>query len=257
MKTVAVDIGNSSVKFRVVRLQSDESEPRLDQTVEAPPFVSPTLPLSDEPHQWFICSVNRKTCTWLLQWLQDERPSDRVRQLANSDFPIDITVEHPERVGTDRIAAVVGARRYCPAGQSLIVVDFGTATTVDCLSAQGDFVGGAILPGLGISFEQLATKTDALPYVSWETTGEPPAAIGADTESAIKSGVYWGQIGAAKELVKQMRQRLEGEPKVFVTGGTGKRLFKHFAPAWQWEPDLVCDGVLLASKELLEKDGQQ
>lgn len=254
MKTVAVDIGNSSVKFRVTDVQTESHVHLHDQTIVAPPFAAPVLPLDRQPSNWFVCSVNRKTCQWLVQWIHQDRPQDRVHLFKNCDFPVAIEVEHPDRVGTDRVAAVVGARQLCGPNQSSIVVDFGTATTVDCLSSDGAFVGGAILPGLGISFEQLATKTDALPYVGWETDGQPPAAIGINTESAIMSGVYWGQVGAAKELIHQMKGRLGGQPQVLVTGGTGQRLFKHFDPSWRWVPDLVCDGVLLAAMKWLEEN---
>lgn len=257
MKQIAVDIGNSLVKFHVADLAERNRDDRSKQTFNVGPFTVPDLLLDEAAVDWQICSVNRKTEHWLRDWILQNRPADAVRVLTNEHFPIVLEVDYPSRVGTDRVAAATAANRLKANEHAAIVIDFGTATTVDAISTSGHFLGGAILPGLMISFEQLATKTDALPYVPWSETGQPPDVLGRSTEDAILAGVYWSQVGAGRELANRMSERLGGTVEVFVTGGIGQRLFSHFPRDWKWEPDLVCEGILIACETIEDAMDQQ
>lgn len=133
-------------------------------------------------------------------------------------IPILTRVVHPERVGSDRLLDAWAALQRL--GGPVIVVDLGTATTVDAVDASGAFVGGAIVPGLQLGLDALARGTAQLPRV--EAT-PPEQVIGRDTASAIRSGAVIGHVGAVRELTTRMAAELRTgrgrRPRVVVTGG--------------------------------------
>jgi type III pantothenate kinase len=133
-----------------------------------------------------------------------------------------VKYRNPHEVGSDRIAGAIAAAQRRP-GKNLIVVDCGTATTVDVVTATGDYLGGAIMPGVGISVETLAGKTAKLPTV--EIT-RPSAVLGRSTIESIQAGVYHGQVGAIRQLVAELtREAFAGErPAVIGTGGFARLL---------------------------------
>jgi type III pantothenate kinase len=133
-----------------------------------------------------------------------------------------VKYRNPHEVGADRIASAIGAALRRKAS-NLIVVDCGTATTFDVVTADGDYLGGAILPGIGISVETLAGKTAKLPSV--EIT-RPAAALGRSTVESIQAGVYHAHVGAIRHLVAELsREAFAGQrPYVVGTGGFARLL---------------------------------
>ena len=131
-----------------------------------------------------------------------------------SKLNVKIDVHAPEQVGADRIANAEGfwVEHKCEG----IVVDFGTATTFDVISAHGAYLGGAIAPGIETSAELLSLKGSQLFKVA---LAEPASAIGKSTEEALRSGLYYGAIGAVDETVRRIAAELGGTPKVVATGG--------------------------------------
>lgn len=151
-----------------------------------------------------------------------------------------VRYRNPHEVGADRIAGAIGATLRRP-GANLIVVDCGTATTLDVVTAGGDYLGGAILPGVGISVEILAGKTAKLPSV--EIT-RPAAALGRSTIESMQAGIYHGHVGAIRQLVAELTHEVfAGErPYVVGTGGFARlleveRLFDEMVP------ELVLNGL--------------
>lgn len=127
---------------------------------------------------------------------------------------ISILYKNPEEVGADRIAnAVAGYKKY---GGPLIIVDFGTATTFDAVSASGEYVGGAIFPGVEISLEALYKRTAKLPRVDMAL---PDKVIGRSTVESIQGGMAYGFMGMIDGIVAKMRAELGGECRVIGTGG--------------------------------------
>jgi type III pantothenate kinase len=125
-----------------------------------------------------------------------------------------IAYENPAEVGADRIVNAVAAyHRY---KKSLIVVDFGTATTFDYVSARGEYRGGAIAPGIGISAEALFQRTSKLPRVE---IVKPKQVIGKDTVHSMQSGIFFGYVGLVDEIVRRMKKEVRSNPKVIATGG--------------------------------------
>jgi type III pantothenate kinase len=133
-----------------------------------------------------------------------------------------VKYRNPQEVGADRIAGAIGAMQRRPAANT-IVVDCGTATTCDVVTAAGDYLGGAILPGIGMSMEALAGKTAKLPSV--EIT-RPAAALGRSSTESIQSGIYHGHTGAIRQLVDVLSREVFGEakPVVIATGGFARLL---------------------------------
>ncbi|MGE5508667.1 MAG: type III pantothenate kinase [Chitinophagales bacterium] len=128
-----------------------------------------------------------------------------------------VRYENPKEVGADRIVnAVAALARY---GGPAIVIDFGTATTFDALSAQGEYLGGAICPGLGISVEALVNRTAKLPRVELV---RPAKVIGKTTVTSIQAGVIYGAVGQTREIIRRMAAELGGAPKVIATGGLAR-----------------------------------
>jgi len=125
-----------------------------------------------------------------------------------------IQYDNPREVGADRIVNAVAA--YSKYRQSLIVVDFGTATTFDFISERGEYQGGAIAPGVGISAEALFQKTSKLPRVEF---ARPPQVIAKNTVSSMQAGLYYGYVGLVDGIVARMKDEAQSRPVVVATGG--------------------------------------
>lgn len=125
-----------------------------------------------------------------------------------------ILIDNPVEVGADRIVNAVAA--WSRHKQALIVVDFGTGTNLDVVTAKGEYVGGAIAPGLDISMDALFTRAAKLPRVELK---KPPRAIGRNTIHALQSGLLYGYAGLVDALVDRMKQELDAPCRVIATGG--------------------------------------
>lgn len=127
---------------------------------------------------------------------------------------VHIRYDNPHEVGADRIVnAVATFRRY---GGPACVVDFGTATTFDAISPEGDYLGGAIAPGIGISAEALFQRTAKLPRIDLV---RPPTVIGKNTVHSMQSGMLFGYVGLVEGIVTRFRAELGPQMKVIATGG--------------------------------------
>jgi len=125
-----------------------------------------------------------------------------------------VLYDTPGDVGADRIVNAVAA--FEQHGGPCIVVDFGTATTLDAISAKGEYLGGAIAPGIGISAEALFQRAAKLPRVD---VAKPKTVIGRNTVSSIQSGLFYGYLGLVGEIVRRMKLELGGKAAVVATGG--------------------------------------
>jgi type III pantothenate kinase len=154
----------------------------------------------------------------------------------NVTFPLN--VDHPTEVGADRVCNVVaGVALY---GKPLIVVDFGTATNFDVVNARGEFVGGAIAPGLTVAAEALISKGARLFRVELV---RPKEAIGRNTVTNIQSGVVYGYAGLVDGLVDRMRRELDGDVKVVATGGLAGQMREVARNIQEVNPNLRLEGV--------------
>jgi type III pantothenate kinase len=157
------------------------------------------------------------------------------------DLPIKVLTEAPEQTGVDRILGVAAA--YEQIAKACVVVDAGTAITVNGCNDNGDFVGGAIAPGAALQLQSLHEKTARLPLVS---LAQPQGALGKSTEQAILHGVYHGIRGMVKEVVENYATELGTWPDIIATGGDAAALFEGWELIHAISPDLTLYGIALA-----------
>jgi type III pantothenate kinase len=158
----------------------------------------------------------------------------------NVDLGINVRMDRPSAVGADRLVNAVAA--HASHKGALIVVDFGTATTFDVVSPQGDYDGGVIAPGANLSAEALHRAAAMLPRVAVERT---QAVIGKDTEPGMRSGLFWGYIGLVEGLVARIKEEYGMPMTVIATGGIAAVFFKQTPAIDFLDPDLTIRGLVL------------
>jgi type III pantothenate kinase len=149
-----------------------------------------------------------------------------------------IRYEDPRAVGADRIVDAAAVQRLY--GGPACVVDFGTATTFDAINEDGDYLGGAIAPGISIAAEALFLHTAKLPRVDLQ---RPPAAIGRNTVHAMQSGLLFGYVALVEGMVKRFRDELGANTKVIATGGLAEIVARETAVIEIIAPWLTLDGL--------------
>lgn len=149
-----------------------------------------------------------------------------------------IQYDNPKEVGADRIVnAVAGYEKY---KTSLIIVDFGTATTFDYVNKKGEYCGGAIAPGLAISMEALFQRASKLPRVE---ILKPPAIIARNTVNSMQAGIFFGYIGLVDEIVGRMKTESKDNPKVVATGGLASLIAPESKTIEEVDDYLTLDGL--------------
>ncbi len=255
---VAVDIGNSRIKLGEFQHPASVPLPLPSRSVGVPLDWSDHdlrgfLPPNPLACRWSIASVNRPATARLLQRLAAEGVQD-VHVMVHGDMPLAIDVARPDLVGMDRLANAVAANRLRVASHAAIVISMGSAITVDLVSAAGAFAGGAILPGMAMAARALHEFTDLLPLVEVQ---EPPAGLGKSTAEAIRAGVYWGAVGAVRELVSRLAER-HAPVEILLTGGAAPDfaavLSKEEDPPLKFVPHLTLSGIAIAALQSPRKD---
>jgi type III pantothenate kinase len=156
------------------------------------------------------------------------------------DMGLQITYPNPREIGSDRL--VNAAAAYARYKTCLIIVDFGTATTFCAISQHGEYLGGAIAPGLGIASEALFTHTAKLPKVD---LARPKTVIGKDTVGSMQSGLVFGYAGLVDELVSRMQIELGQKAMVIATGGLASLLAPESRTIQEVRPFLTLEGLEL------------
>ena len=153
-----------------------------------------------------------------------------------------ILYENPSEVGADRIVNGVAAYEQFgrAAGQPIIVVDFGTATTFDAISAQGEYLGGAICPGIQISADALFQRAARLPRIE---VRKPPRLIGRTTVGSMEAGLFFGYVGMVEGIVQRMTRELGGRALCVATGGLASIMAPETPLIQAVEPDLTLRGL--------------
>lgn len=193
-----------------------------------------------------VASVNPRMNSVFYKYL-GEKHNKKVLIIGREIIPkIPILVKNPEKVGIDRLLNTLAAYRRTKS--STMVVDFGTAITIDVVSNDGEFMGGLILPGMRTSAYALNNKTALLPEVDIR---RPANIIGNSVENAIKAGVYFGIVGAIIHIIKEVKMVYENLQHTVATGGDAK-IFKKDIPAIdKLVPHLTLDGIRIAFEENL------
>ena len=250
---VAADVGNHRIRLGVFAsdggglpepsgwLAISDDERDLGRIGE---WLSGAVP---ERVGWWISSVNRPAATRLIDWLRSVRPDDRVTLLAAGDLPLVVALERPDMVGLDRLVDAVAANHLRDPKRPAIIVDLGSALTVDLVSPEGAFLGGAIMPGIAMHARALHEFTDLLPEIQMSELATPPPALGKATEPAMRSGLFWGAVGAIRQLIERLGDEVPGEPEVFLSGGAGPAVAELLGDAVRHVPHLTLTGIALAA----------
>jgi type III pantothenate kinase len=159
---------------------------------------------------------------------------------ARTKMSIRIDVDQPDQAGADRIVNAAAVHKLF--GGPAIVIDFGTATTFDVISRNGNYIGGSIAPGIGIAMDALVGRTAQLYKVAVEP---PPNPVGRNTAHAIQSGLFWGYVGLVEGLVARIRAGMPdgADAKVIATGGLAPLFQEHTTVIQETAPFLTLDGM--------------
>jgi len=164
-----------------------------------------------------------------------------------------VRYENPREVGADRIVNAVAA--FESFGGPIIAVDFGTATTFDCVSERGEYLGGVIFPGMHTSMEALFERTSMLHRVE---IARPKSVIGKTTTSALQSGLLYGTAGVVDSMVERIREELGQEAQVVATGGLAGRVASESKTIQRVEPFLTLEGLrIIFEKNRPPADGSR
>jgi type III pantothenate kinase len=164
----------------------------------------------------------------------------------NLKLDIPILVDKPEEVGADRIMNAIAAKELF--GTPIVVVDFGTATTFDVVSKGGEYLGGVIAPGIGISCDALWKSAAQLPSI--ELLPSPPTCIGRNTSSAMRAGILFGFASLADGIIERIREELKDDIKVVATGGFSHLISEHSRHINLVDKALTLKGLRIAYENL-------
>lgn len=261
MDMITVDIGNSSFSLAafkdeelvqhisVARHETDKLPAVLKQLRETcgpQPFDARTVPI-------VVSSVNKPALAVFEQIVFET--FDQGIKLVGRDLtvPLKVAVTEPEKVGTDRLLTAAAA--YDMLEDAVVVADFGSAITIDCVNHQGIFLGGAIFPGLKLAAQALHDYTDALPLVE---PVAPQGTIGVNTQGAIEQGIYYSAIGALRCIVERYATDLGRWPHLILTGGYAKMIAENCDFADSLLPHLCHTGLYLTYiKYIAAQEDQQ
>jgi type III pantothenate kinase len=222
---------DDSFRFRFYHPTVEKSEKLLNSLLDEP-----------IPHA-VVCSV----VPWMTEkWVQLlKKLTKKVFVLKyREELGIEVNYVEPKKLGTDRIANALYVRDWV--GEDSIVVDIGTAITVDAISGEGRFMGGAILPGILSSLDCLVREAAQLTETKPLLWGKPP---GRSTRECIAYGLLWGTVGAVEEITKRLKQSLNWrKTKLILTGG-GSSLLYPLLEDWEWNPTVTLCGLLSYLKQ--------
>jgi type III pantothenate kinase len=223
---------------------------RSDAIAEAIEHAFKPLKDLDDP-AILMSSVNDPVALTLEKQIQRilGKPAQRVER--DITVPIGRQLDHGALIGEDRLLNAAAA--FDVLKQACVVVDAGTAITVDFVDGAGTFHGGAIAAGAQLQLDALSQRADLLPETEMQ---KPQQAIGHNTLDAMRSGVYFGLRGMVRELVEQYAQTLGSFPMVAVTGGDGNLLFRDFELVDRIVPNLTMMGLYLTHRVATEQQSQ-
>ncbi|MEO7913959.1 MAG: type III pantothenate kinase, partial [Novosphingobium sp.] len=164
---------------------------------------------------------------------------------APADYGMDIDVDQPASLGADRAVNALAAHAKYPG--DLIIVDFGTATTIDVVDFHGAYKGGVIAPGINLSLDALVGNTAKLPRIAIEAP-KSTSVIGTNTEDQMLIGVFWGYVAMMEGLIARMRTEIGRPAKVVATGGLAVLFHEHTDIFDAVEADLTLEGLAILAK---------
>lgn len=211
---LAVDIGNTNTKFGVFDHARLNSKFSIPTSLDSPIQLEATLADLRDVTSVIVCSVVPGAEDLLAQFCRDRFEVKPILVRSDFDFGLKVHYQPAHTLGCDRLVNAFSAVEKYDA--PCIVCSLGTATTIDVVSKDREFLGGAISPGMGTMAKALSLNTARLSDVDVE---KPGSLIGNTTVGAIQSGIFYGQIGLIEGIIARFRKELAGDVKVIATGG--------------------------------------
>ena len=237
---LAIDIGNTRTKFGVYEngsLVNRFDTPTIRTQISADVFQSPT---NQTIRAIIISSVVPELKNTYQEYVRRRFSVEPIFVDSSTDFDLKVNYYPAESLGVDRLVAAFAAiEKY---GETCIVADFGTATTIDVVTSKRKFLGGIIAPGMNTMSESLRLKTAKLPQIIIE---KPARVIGDSTLTAIQSGIYFGYIGLVTGIIERMTDELGEQPKVVATGGFARLIAESSVKIDAVDDNLLLDGLRL------------
>jgi type III pantothenate kinase len=243
---LVVDVGNTRVKWG--RCAAGGLADTASLPADAPDSWAEQLARWDltGPLRWAVTGVHPPRRDAVAEWAR--RRGDTAEVIDDPrQLPLRILVERPHCVGIDRLLDAVAANSRRRPGAPAVIIDAGSAVTVDYLDATGAFAGGAIMPGLRLMALSLHEHTALLPLIP--VPAGPPPLPGTSTPEAMAAGVFWAVVGGVQALVRELAARAEAAPDVFLTGGDGPALHGALGPGGRLWPAMTLEGIRLTATE--------
>jgi type III pantothenate kinase len=247
---LVVDVGNSRVKWGLATAPLAHS---------ATPMLYASLPADDPatweqqlrnwtlsgPLRWALSGVHPERCAFLADWARQR--GDAVWVLEDwRDLGLPVRLEHPEWVGIDRLLDALAAKGRGQPGTPAVIVDAGSAVTVDWLDESGAFAGGAIFPGVRLMAQALHDYTALLPLIQVRSSN--PELPGLSTPAAMEAGIFWAAAGGIRALTEQLTARARTAPALYLTGGDSALLQPALDPKFIIWPTMTLEGLRLAAE---------
>jgi len=246
---LAIDIGNtntvlgvfrSDTLLRSWRIKSDRDKTSDEFGILMRQLLDSADIYKEQLNACAVCSVVPPLSTPIARAVRDYLSLVPLCIGPGIKTGISIRTDNPREVGSDRIVNSVAAHDLNPDGA--IVVDFGTATTFDCVSPQAQYLGGIIAPGVRIGAEALASRTSKLPRIDLTF---PESVVGTNTASAIQSGITYGYVDMVDGLARRLRAELPFDPLIIATGGLAPLIATHSTTIQTVDEDLTLQGLRL------------
>ena len=240
---LAVDIGNSSSKFGIFGdnlLKSKFSIPTVHGQTADELYSQIVSKLDAEISAFVVSTVVPELKNPYIELSKNYFHTEPVFVDSTFDFGLEIRYCPRENLGADRIvAAFAGAQKY---GKPCLVCDFGTATTIDAVNSNGEYLGGIITPGINTLADALFTNTATLPRVELE---KPEKIIGNSTVSSIQAGIFYGYIGLVEGILRRMLEETGENPRIIATGGFAELISENCPLIEITDENLMLDGLNL------------
>jgi type III pantothenate kinase len=258
MNLIAIDIGNTNIGIglflqgeeQFVKTLSGEATAELTELLKSTWEMIPVAKSSKEGKRDGVVVASSVKPAWT-QLVRDivKQTIDENILLVGKDipFPIELSINEPQTIGTDRILAASAA--YAVVEHAVVVADFGTAVTIDLVDDRGVFCGGVILPGFEMSANALHNHTAQLPKV---TVKKPDWPFGKNTAEAINAGLYYSAISSLQEIVRRYAEILGSWPQIVITGSGAKLIKDDCDFVDNYVPNLVIKGIALAYEKYIE-----
>lgn len=244
--SIVVDVGNSRMKWG--RCEPDRVAEAAALPLDRPEIWQEQWRQWDLTPEvaWTLAGVNPPVIHQLADWLRSQRAVVRLLE-HYQQLPLEVNVEAPEQVGIDRLLNAVAANAKRTAGAGAVIIDAGSAVTVNWVDESGVFRGGAIFPGLRLMAKALSAFTAKLPEVP---VSSPTPMPGASTAKAIQAGVFGAVVGGIEKLLWQLLEHVQQPPCIFLTGGDAHLVAPAVDARVEIWPNMTLEGIRLAARNI-------